>query len=189
MIVSHEKEFVFVHVPHTSGTSMRKHLKSNLTNFEEFDNHSHTPIPKLKSEYSFFEDYFVFSIVRNHWGWILSAWSLLQRATETMGELMNFNKFVERTFVDNTFYFLSIDCGFFGYLGSELCFVDSYITLDRGNLYGLDSILKRIGINQKEYPHVNKNNTIKMKDIYNERSVEIIRDRFQSEIDFFDFEF
>ena len=86
MILSHDKQFLFVHVPKTAGTNIRKWLLSQTTNKEDFwwwDNNgtdrahlhegniqNYIDINKVQSD-----NYFIFGFVRNPYHRIFSAYN------------------------------------------------------------------------------------------------------------------
>ena len=78
MLVSHKHKFIFIHVPTTGGSSIRKALSSFRD--EERRMHKHYPLDeniKLYSDIAWqgdLNDYYKFTIVRNPWHRLLSIW-------------------------------------------------------------------------------------------------------------------
>lgn len=76
MLVNHTYRFLFVHIPKTSGAAFREYHKKHLTNWWSHDyqevGHAHDGLtPEIAEQY---HDYYKFTIVRNPWTMIASAY-------------------------------------------------------------------------------------------------------------------
>jgi len=79
-MISHNKEFIFLHIPKCAGTSVNKTLKKYCENtFEnskksEYAKHAKLPVIRKAIGEKRFNEYHKFTIVRNPWDRILSLY-------------------------------------------------------------------------------------------------------------------
>jgi len=85
MIISDKFNFVFVHIPKTGGTSIKKYYIITIIQIKFlFDGEKVTDIngyrPHIsKKQLDKFKGHFKFSFVRNPWSWHSSIWHFFQR--------------------------------------------------------------------------------------------------------------
>lgn len=79
-------EVVFVHVPRTAGTSIRKAYR--------FEGNHRTALARRKDDPEAWDKAFKFTIVRNPWAQVCSFWPLLGRRPEWRGHCDTFRQWI-----------------------------------------------------------------------------------------------
>lgn len=191
MMISHDNEFIFIHVPHTGGTSIMGIIRSHVDDLEWRQDIHHDPVPKVKHCVDCFDDYYKFSFVRNHWDWLLSTWSYEYTNRDSIEEnnVQNFNDFIKELLSEDSNLVSFPKNGFFGFLGEELCYVDDVAILNEERFVGLNSIIRKSKLGIDWYPHYNKTNQLNRENVYNEETKKMVENYFRDEINYFGFEF
>lgn len=195
MLLLPNKNAVFIHIPHSAGTSMSRYLEAHFESEQIFGLHDSAK-KLMDTEY---EDYYKFCVVRNHWDWILSKWSyVLKKGGELSKHLYDYAVDLDNSFTDFVEWYLSDECpdlsqthGVFNWTGKHCTLVDDFIKMNRYQFQGLQKILKNLDIEEiGDFPHFNKSgHGNKREGIYTRRSKDIVREHFEEEIEFFDFKF
>jgi hypothetical protein len=194
-------ECVFVHVPKTAGTSIRKA-------FERFPDPSPRRYPRLRSHARAFEyrlalgeerwnRYFSFAFVRNPWDLMVSSYfwwrekaHLYRRTRRSRRKILamaDFNEFVRSPVGREQINEFKGDI--FDWISS-----DGEIIVDHvGRMETLSDdwrvICREIGVPAPELPSSNITSRGDYRDYYDEGSIELVAERFHRTIDRFGYEF
>lgn len=76
-----KRNFIFVHIPRTGGTSITQTLNTH-NEFEWY--HKHMPSFHLKKKLSSFDGYYKFAVVRNPFDWQYSVFSFVMSKTKRL---------------------------------------------------------------------------------------------------------
>jgi len=219
MIISHEKRFIFFHIPKTGGSSITYGLRHNIDykkNIEDLeikpgwqnlfhvDSRLHSRYKdniRICDEYS---DYFKFAFVRNPWDLALSWYLALNRNDKNSINAINFKIFL-CDFVQNM-----------NLKKSPIKFIRnyryhrvikrtqvSYISDRHGNIKidylarfekfkdEFEYIMKTLDIAEYDFKSINVANFNKLdyKNFYDEESKELISNHYKIDIDMLNYEF
>jgi len=199
VIISDEYKFVFVHIPKTGGTSIKKALHMYYNKDQvEFDGEKVTDIDGYRphvtlteTDIAKFRCYFKFGVVRNPWSWHASIWSFFQRPDRN-------NKFITglpfETYVDsvcdkncklpyarNQVEWLMLD-------GVEVVdFIGRYEFL----LRDFELIISQVGLRDAaiQLPHFKKAKTYDYELMYSSRMRKLIEKKHRKDIERFSYQF
>ena len=188
MICDH-RNFIFVRVAKTGSSSIIKVLfpkktwrrRTKVNDWEKFDP-NHYPLFKIKEVISKekYESYFKFAFVRNPYDRCLSAWKYSLKKGFTNPD-NNFPNYVKHLNQNNT------DAKYF----SQYEFVEGCDFV--GKLENLQEdfniICDKIGIPQKQLPHINKSKHKHYTEYYDEETKQIVAERYAKDIEYFRYEF
>ena len=211
MLVSHRAKFVFVHVQKTAGISMETVLKQNFPDLEQWHGrHGHASDAIGEWGRERWEDYYSFAFVRNPWERLVSwysmirarqagklihlpwplnrqprIWSQVARKGQTFEQFLDrctdeiFDRGCWKSFAYNQIDYLTDENG-------EIV-VD---TIGRFENIAEDSrkIFGRIGIDAT-LPSRNTSKHGHYSDWYDDRTEQLVRERFARDIAAFDYEF
>lgn len=209
-MISHRKQFIFIHIYKTAGSSITSALS-------EFDNHRILNNPFIKnlrirfapSSYNMFRstlfpdhvtalyvknsvqprvfnEFFKFAFVRNPWDWQVSMYHYIKRARfyrqHNVAKKMSFENYVTWR-VEND-------------VRLQKRFVvdenDNVLVDYIGKFENLESdfayICQELDI-RKTLPHIKKSERRSYRTYYNDRTANMIYDAFRKDIDFFDYQF
>jgi hypothetical protein len=198
MRINHEKKFIFIHVPHTGGTSLRNFLNQSVGT--EKYKHKHAPVKEVEQKY---RDYTKFSIARNHVDWLHSGYKYCQKRNgrKWFPKCYNFAK--DHSFKEYVDWYLSYNTenmsgdysmqfiprriGFFYYMGEKCEDVDHVIWHGKNGFENLERVLKEAtGIsNTDSFPHNNKNVRNRSSVTYSPETEEMIKRHYEEEIQYF----
>ena len=205
-MISHKHKFIFLHLPKTGGTSILKPLHK-LCDESKFK----TGHPKLRlvdnsyhligksTDIKLPADYAVYTIVRNPFQRVVSAFFYLKsRVSKWQNDLnfctkheldrCNFSEFVKYKLndVSHYFHFRNIIGDYI--LKKDIGRVDSigrFETLQQD----FDIICDKIGIPCQQLPHENKSKHKHYTEYYNEETREIVAEKYAEDIECFGYEF
>jgi len=203
MIISDELEFVYIHIPHTGGTSLWAFLQNRVLDVRKIGQ-KHAPgwtgpRPEngdLNPDYP--DDYFVFTTARNHWDWVKSSYihtvrfeggPVPDRYDYIQSKNADVNDFAVDVILNNerhTNDYLRV--GQFNWMGENAEDVDYYMVMDGGTIVGFEHVKDKLGL-EGELPHVMNNTSKKRNDVFSQRGVAAVREHFNDEIDFFGYQF
>ena len=193
-IICHTNRFIFCHIPKTGGTSLYDHVKRYFHEHkgEKIINWGHKDLTRIEN-YAFhddlkekglsdrnFEDYFLFTIVRNPWDRLVSVHENLMK-TEYHGDFGRFLEELEQKDLGHTRtaeFFLN------GYKVKALRF-ENYVN-------EVKRVLSLFGIRFENYPWQNKNPRHREPYPYYYKKpwmVNLVRERYKWEIQKFGYHF
>jgi hypothetical protein len=116
MIISDSnKKFIFIHIPKTGGTTIKKTLRSYYSNFvlEKIPNnfrknnnyiekHSSAETIRAALNQNIWNSYFKFAFVRNPWDWLVSAYHFIKKdkndPRNKLANKLDYEKFIDWLF-------------------------------------------------------------------------------------------
>lgn len=110
-MISHNKKFVFLHLPKTAGTSINSTLSNYATYSKSIAYSKHSSLNDIRNEIgdSKFDEYFKFTIVRNPWDRILSLyfWGIQikpGKSIQSNWHKDSFDRWIKTTFINDRLY-------------------------------------------------------------------------------------
>jgi hypothetical protein len=184
----HEKyKFIRIHIKKTGGRSLWHLFPEPDDSHAHFGEYMARLGPAIK-------DYFIWTIVRNPWDRMVSLFFYELLETQKC-HTSDFKQFVAD--VHNARFNHGPSCHFYDALSQM-----SYLTDHSGNLAmdyvaflpniseDFEMIKKRLGLPEDmRYPHTGANPHEDYRSYYDEKSINLVSEMFQQEIDFFCFEF
>ena len=194
-MISHEHKYIFIEIPKTGTTTICSVLEQHGAE----QPYKHLDLKQYKERYTKeYNSYFKFSFVRNPWDRVVSLYSRkgdgiqksMFRRGKQMGHGMLFEQFVDwielstdtcikptpkKNMVD--FYMVdgTVDIDFVGRL--ENIQEDFNIICDK------------IGIPHQQLPHINKSKHKPYTQYYDDKTKQIIAEKFAKDIEYFGYEF
>lgn len=188
-----EKKCIFIHIPKCAGISICKSLLGNLGG-------GHLTIRDYQAAFTphEFVNFFKFTIVRNPWDRLVSAYNFLKRgglnerdrlwAEENLARFTDFNEFVKNWvnrknvftyyhFRPQTYYVSIRNKPILDYIGYMDRIKQDY-----------EFIAKKINVTAP-LQHINKSDHLDYKKIYNSSSIEIVRKTYEDDIQIFGYTF
>lgn len=189
-----DKKAIFVHIPKCAGVSINKMFFGNLAGGHATLN-DYTVIfePKCINEY------FKFTIVRNPWDRLVSAYFFLKSGGLNHEDRRFFEKELSQfnSFDDFVINWLTVDnIKKYHHFKPQLHYIseaNEKVNLDfigrLENIHNdLNYICKRLNFN-KTLPLLNKSNHTNYKDYYNQKTIKIVQDVYGKDIDFLGYNF
>jgi len=175
-MISHDKKFIFVHVPRTGGTSLESFF------CESQPNHTHFKQKHSRYEYELQDhsDYFSFSFVRNPWERMLSFY-LFDKVGSTKYSLYNWLQLtrIRNRFAQSMSFFIMHNGK------PRVDFIGRY-----ENYYtDVEYICNKLNIEYKELPVLNKTNNNYYVDHYDEKTKKLVESMYNEDILNFEYEF
>jgi hypothetical protein len=205
MILSHSKQFIFVHNYKVAGTSIqdalnkygnRSFLRSSLSDkvallsgrypriySGQFQGHIRAFELKASLPKEIFDNYYKFGFVRNPWDWQVSLYTFMRgleshHQHKLIKSLKDFDEYIEWR-VNND---LNLQKDFF--YDGETCLVDYIGRMENLN-HDFKIVLDRLGVHST-LPHLNKsrksNDFLKY---YSQKSIDIVNEAFKRDVELF----
>jgi len=175
-MISHDKKFIFVHVPRTGGTSLESFFcESQLKHIHFKQKHS-----RHEHELQDHIDYFSFSFVRNPWERMLSFY-LFDIVGSTKYSLYNWLKLtrIRNRFAQSMSFFIMHN------EKPRVNFVGRYENYHTDVKY----ICNKLNIEYAELPVLNKTNHNYYVDYYDEKTKKLVESMYKEDILNFEYEF
>ena len=212
MLISRKRNFIFVHVQKTAGTSLRRVLREHAPDARKWHGrHGHASSGIAEMGRKRWDRYFSFGFVRNPWDRLVSHYSMIRDRIEQLtpeqrrephpfkvelwNYVLHFSEDFE-SFLDNcTGLILDRGC-YKSFLFNQL----DYLTDEKGEVavdfigrfekfeVDANAVLRRIGI-QAEMPRLNISSRSGYRDYYTPRTRELVARRFARDIEAFGYEF
>lgn len=206
MIVSNTKNFIFVHVPKTGGTSIKTVLQRHgtMSVYKEYKyrgvvqenknlwKHSKSQTIKNNIPRDLWNSCFKFAFVRNPWDWLVSVYFYIKKDKadnrHKLCNSMDFKGFV-RWFILDSPDIYPIKSGQISFVSNRkgkiiLDFVGRFEKLEKHTRY----IFKKIGV-RRSIPHRNKTEHKKYREYYDKYTKNLVGDFFEKDIVMFNYEF
>ena len=187
-MISHKYKCIFIHVIKTGGVSVCKALNMK-------DTQLHIPASEIKSiTKNNWNDYFTFSFTRNPWDKMVSQYFYNGQCYTR-----DFNKYIELWYNDKEFV-TSHSCIHSDYFDIDINFIGRFENLQDD----FDFICSKIGKSKSILPHENskpittgpdgekvfpKPKGLHYSSFYNDRSVNMVFEKFSKDIALFNYEF
>lgn len=189
-MINHEHKFLFLHLPKTGGTSINKFLNDKFKNNERDFGH-----PYLSDYGNNLSDYFKFTIVRNPYDRLVSAFFYMKEYSKYPADI----KFRERwklkddTFESFVIEKLPIIVGNkntrprhfkpqvqFGTAGLD--YIGSFTTMQDD----MNIICDKIGVEKQDLPHINSSNHKNYSEYYNKELLDIVKTLYFNDFNNYD---
>jgi hypothetical protein len=197
-MISFEKNFLFVHIKRTGGTSVesvldkysedRICLRRRDENFEvrndELKTRKHSPLSQYKEVIpkEKYDNLFKFTIIRNTWERVFSYYNYYIYTRRLPFDRMQFIEFIQKRVQPIRWYICCDD--------SEQLNWNMNMFLHFEDLAEHFKVLcKKIDIPHQDLPFINKLEYSHYTDYIDDRIRNLIGEKFKEEIEFFDFEF
>jgi len=202
MIVSHKKKFVFIHIPRTGGTSIRKCIghfneipiwlhKSKLGKQTDQRLEKHVKAHTLFSVIGSYNDYFKFGFVRNPWDWMLSIYLLIKKdkadPRNKMANQVNFKEFVKIFYEYDPKVYPARD-GQYSYLYSSNRQLVDFIGRFERLKQDFEKVCSKIGITAN-LPRINSTTHDHYRNYYDRYSRLLVAEMFSKDIEVFRYKF
>lgn len=204
-MINHRHKFIFVHINKCAGQSVRRALPRGTRGHNTIQHYLELVRQKRRDPL----EYFKFTIVRNPWDKVVSFYHYHQGRDWglfpwTRDDEPDFNTFIQRLFVENDGALaLDVFRGRSGQSTHHLRLRNSldWVSDEEGHVLvdfigrvenlqrDFDEICDRIGIKRRQLPHANRSSHKPYHEYYNEESRDVVAERFQRDIDFFDYRF
>lgn len=197
MIISDTHKFVFVHIPKTGGTSIKKALlpyynKGQIEFDEEkvTDLNGYRPHIAMTNKLAFkFASYFKFAIVRNPWSWHASIWRFFQRPDRFNKWItgISFHDYIEDICYRNirSPYYKNQADWFYRDEEFLVDYVGKFENLPRD----FNTIINNIGVPVMSLPHYKNSGLYDYRSMYSNPLVDTIAKKHQTDIDLFGYKF
>ena len=210
MRISHKHKFIFIAVPKTGSVSIRNILDEySDIRYDNFNNKNpHATIWDVKKELFVndtkkFNSYFKFAFVRNPWARMASWYEFMCKQvhkTESQKydfvethydtykniSLMGFNRFIKFLYEKNKSYYLGYSRYYEDENGNNLLdFIGKVENLQED----FDIICDKIGIPKQQLPHKNKSKHKHYTEYYDDKTREIVAEKYAKDIEYFGYEF
>lgn len=179
-MINHKHKFLFLHLPKTGGTSINKFFNDKFDNNERDFGHPYLSDYKCDN----FDDYFKFTIVRNPYDRLVSAFFYMKKYSKFQADI-NFRKkwkLEDDTFESFVIEKLPIIVGNkntrprhfkpqvdFGTAGLD--YIGSFLTMQDD----MNFICDKIGTDRQDLPHVNSSNHKRYDRYYNKELLDIVK--------------
>ena len=188
-MISHERKFIFVHVPKTAGVSIGNCL-SRFTDENLSEGH------KRLIDYSNFDKtYFKFTFTRNPWDRFLSSYFYFKNYGRRLGYDIETGKLIDKfssfkEFVHNldSIYNSIRSPHFkiqFNWIDKKLNFIGRFENLQED----FDTVCDKIGIPKQNLPHTNKSKHKHYTEYYDDETRKIVAEKYAKDIEYFGYEF
>ena len=196
MLISDKKRFLFVHIQKTGGTSLTRHLKSQIPDLQLYFK-AHTIYAYAETKYNIF---YKAAFVRNPFDRLVSWYFAMDRSrknppnrlqTEAMKRANTFEEFIYncgdvsfkegwRPFSNNQFDYLLDREG-----NMSMDFIGRFESI------GEDSkiLCQHLGLKDIEIPHINSSSHKDYRYYYNDATRKIIAKKFEKDLDYFKYSF
>lgn len=191
-MISHQKKFIFIHLGRTGGSSFERLAGVNITNDPRTIDAGNTDFAEKHatfSEYSerypdVFTNYFKFTIVRNPYERLVSAWYWRNNVVgDFHGTLADFAMAQNEDWTMTArlkLNHVSLDESL-----KSLDFIARY----ENYLDDLKFICKRTGYDLSELPLTNKTSHKRYTKYYDDETLDLVNTRFKKDIDSFGYQF
>lgn len=197
MLLSRQKQFLFVHIQKTAGSSLRQALSAALPDLQPFlgtHDHAAWARPHLAHEWP---SYFKAAFVRNPWDRLVSWWTMIRtqehytnRFWEYLRQARSFEEFLDRTeVIEDHDGSKSIRFDQLDYLTDErgellVDFIGRYENLNADAA----ALFQRLGV-AATLPHINRSDHLPYSAYYTERTRDLVAERHRRDIDYFRYDF
>ena len=194
MLLSHKKKFLFIHIQKTGGTSITRWLQNSVSDME-MSIEAHSPLSVVEDRY---RDYFKVAFVRNPFDRLVSWYSMISKVKnpnplqqKVLTHSKNFTEFIlnceHLTSKSNwkPFHYNQID-----YLTDAKGTVAvDFIGKFEDFSQGIKTISDYLDIDSHTIGHINSSTHTAYQDYYTEKTRDIISNRFQRDLHYFNYTF
>lgn len=197
-MINHEHKFLFLHLPKTGGTSINKFLNNKFKNNERDFGHPYLleyTYDEKTDRYSNLDDYFKFTIVRNPYDRLVSAFFYIKKYSKfpldisfrKQWELENdtFESFVIEKLpiilddkdIRPRHFKPQVDFG-----TADLDYIGSFTTIQDD----MNFICDHIGTKRQDLPHINSSVHKNYEEYYNKKTLDIVKTLYFNDFNNYD---
>jgi hypothetical protein len=192
-MISHRYKFIFVHAARTGGSSFERVVGKEITRDDRTKHLGNTDFEDKHFDFEFYKTqyplefypYFKFTIVRNPYDRLVSAWKW---RTEIVGDFTGLS-LAEYTKARSVASKYSAKFKLEGMTIRESIALFDYT----GRFEDIENTYKylfdKLNISCLEIPHTNKTNRTAYRDYYDHESIELVRHHYQADLDLFNYDF
>lgn len=194
-MISHPHKGIFIHVPKTAGTSIRRFLPFRGINYHsapDGSNDNKTGAYKMgaarrikRGLEDVWDDYFKFAFVRNPWDRTVSCWKKNALGHKSFSSFLDAHPYREsnHNLIWHTLPQLDHICDAKGKL------IVDYIGRFENLQEDLGVVCDKLGIARRKLPHLNKSKHKPYWEYYVDSQREFVYDLYKREIEYFGYEF
>jgi hypothetical protein len=193
IMISHDYRFIFVHAGRTGGSSFERITGVEITNDERTKDLGNTDFPEKHTDFQYYRtnypmeflSYFKFTIVRNPFERLFSAWTWQTQVVKNI-PVQTLKEFIESRPSSHTYAEkfklegLSIQDSIlqFDYIGRFEDLTNTY-----------EYLCKRLNIRNVVLPHTNKTSSGIYQNYYDKKTIELVKKKYKLDIELFNYDF
>ena len=191
-----KKEIIFMHIPKTGGASIGQLCMSNRIGAigHNTRNPNYVSLAQYKRSHP---DIFSFSIVRNPWDRLVSAYHFLSQgglnaddskdANKYVNRYSGFNEFISGAFKDDAILTQIHFRPQHEWISDENNVIADYVGKFEDLQHHISACLALVGLPDYQLPHVNKATHKHYKQYYSKESIDIVETIYSRDIELFDY--
>ncbi len=187
MLISHRLKTIFIHVHRTGGTTLTNILLQSLK--DEFEIlPQHASLQNVDDDFlKKHHDYYIFGFTRNPWERIFSWYALIhQQDQRTFAEEKErFEEFVASDFTDASFHFNALDY----FATKEVELINKHLFRYENLENEIKRLADRLGFKLNKIPTLNNTRARNYREYYTEKSRQLIANKCEKDIRYFNYEF
>jgi chondroitin 4-sulfotransferase 11 len=183
-MISHKHQFIFVHASRTGGSSIERLAGVNVTKDPRTMYTGNTDFPEKHAGFgyyrrmypAYFDQYFKFTVVRNPYDRLISAWLWITRVSRGSSSMTLEQFILSRPPAFALTNFLRLDTMTLTDSVDMFDFVARFETLTQD----IKNICKQVGMDNRLLPHTNKTEKVNYREYYS-RSDRLAADKLLAE--------
>jgi len=201
-MINREHKIIFVHIPKTGGTSVEKLFDDSFYGWDEKRSlwKQHCSIYQMQSVYGIdIRSYYKFAIVRNPWDRAVSDYKWWTRPSSPFFNFLKNTTLEDYLLIRNGYEkinHLNDSTGRADHFYTQYSFVeiDGRNCIDRiirfENLQqDFNLVCDEVGERRQQLPHTNKTNRKHYSEYYNQKTIDIVSQKYHKDIEYFDYQF
>ena len=201
-MINREHKIIFVHIPKTGGTSVEKLFDDSFYGWDEKRSlwKQHCSIYQMQSVYGIdIRSYYKFAIVRNPWDRAVSDYKWWTRPSSPFFNFLKNTTLEDYLLIHNGYEkinHLNDSTGRADHFYTQYSFVeiDGRNCIDRiirfENLQqDFNLVCDEVGERRQQLPHTNKTNRKHYSEYYNQKTIDIVSQKYHKDIEYFDYQF
>lgn len=200
-MISHEHKCIFIHIPKCAGSSIERIF--NGSQYVEWDDHNkiwtqHATAEQIKQLYfKNYDDYFSFTFTRNPWDRAISDYFWTKKDLKIEDSFKNY-LLLKKNFDTPKLRYPHLNSSG---RGDHILAQSDFVLNSNGeqivNFVGafenlqkdFNIVCDKIGIPQRQLPHVNKSKHKHYTEYYDDETREIVAEKYAKDIEYFGYEF
>ena len=188
-MISHKNNFIFIHIPKCGGHTIETLFKAwdNPDRFLLGSNRQHWKLKKILDVYPNCKQYFRFTFIRNPFSRFVSEYHYMKKRLGNDKFKLSFKDFcldLDKNLNKYTYDFHDL----------TLCdYLNDYPIDFIGRLENFQEdfnlVCDKIGIQRKKLPHLNKTKHKHYTEYYDDKTREIVAEKYAKDIEYFGYEF
>jgi hypothetical protein len=191
-MLSNRYKFIFVHVSRTGGSSLERLAGRPITtdprtapggNTDFADKHA--TLADYYSDYpNQYQSYFKFTVVRNPFDRLVSSWNWRCNIVQDYNcSLHDFTQLLPNSW--SYLHSMKLEHMTFTDSVKQFNYIGRYENIDQDFPY----LCKKLGLNYTDLPHTNKTNSGDYRQHFNQQTIDLVHDRFGTDLEMFGYKF